>query len=82
MNKTIKSCNLTTTEGNKTCVVRNGLLCIHFSARKQLYACMRLVMQNCPDAEEHLLVSGHDQGAIEKSIDVLCDNKRGNYSTV
>ena len=43
---------------------------------------MRLVMQNCPDAEEHLLVSGHDQRAIEKSIDVLCDNKRGNYSTV
>ncbi|XP_076085110.1 uncharacterized protein LOC143055940 [Mytilus galloprovincialis] len=45
-------------------------------SRKQLYDCMRLVMKNCPQAEEYLMMSGHDQTAIEKSIDVLCDNKK------
>lgn len=34
-------------------------------------------MKNCPQAEEYLMMSGHDQTAIEKSIDVLCDNKKG-----
>lgn len=50
----------------------------HFiRSRRELYECMRLVMKNCPEAEEYLLMTGHDQTAIEKSIDVLCDNKNG-----
>lgn len=49
--------------------------------KNQLFGCMKQTVEKCPGALELLALSGYDQEALRKGIDVLCHDVDGKLVT-
>lgn len=53
-----------------------------FRVRNTLFSCMRNVIDSCEGANEYMLLTGYDHASMEASIDLLCGDIDGMWTSL